>query len=81
MKRLTALVCVALLALTLISLLAACANPIGSRSPASANQLPAVVQPYPGGQEQSDPQAAALEQALTDLANQLNATDVLDDLK
>ena len=81
MKRQTRSVFVALLVLTLISLLVACANPISSRTPAGANQLPAVVQPAQGKQDQSDPQADALEQALTDLDNQLNATDVLDDLK
>ena len=85
MKRLTRLVFSALLALMLISLVAACANPIGSRTPAGSNQPPAAVQPAQDGQVgsaiQSDPQADALEQALTDLDNQLKSTDVLDDLK
>lgn len=84
MKRLTRLVFSVLLALMLISLLAACANPIGSRPPAGSNQPPPV-QPVQDGQVgsaiQSDPQADALEQALTDLDSQLKSTDVLDDLK
>jgi hypothetical protein len=74
MKRLTRLVFIALVALLLISLLAACANPIGSRTPAGSNQPPAAA-------VQSDPQADALEQTLTDLDNQLKSTDTLDDLQ
>ena len=85
MKRLTRLLFIALLALALISLLAACANPASSRTPAGSNQAPAAIQPaqdgHAGSAIQSDPQADALEQALTDLDNQLKSTDMLDDLK
>jgi hypothetical protein len=41
MKRQTRLIFIALAALLLIELLAACANPIGSRTPGKANQPPA----------------------------------------
>ena len=85
MKRLSRLVFIALVALTLISLLVACTQAIGSRTPSGSNQPPAAVQPAQGGQvgssSQSDPQADALEQALTDLEHQLESVDVLNDLK
>lgn len=84
MKRLTRIAFIALLALTLISLLAAYANPIGSRTSTGSNHSPAMVQPAQTGQSsatQSDPQAEAIDQALTDLDNQLKSTDMLDDLQ
>jgi hypothetical protein len=85
MKRLTHLVIIMLLALALISLLAACANPTGSRTSAGSNRPPAAIQPaqdvHTGSAIQSDPQADALEQALTDLDSQLKSTDMLEDLK
>ncbi len=86
MKRLPRLIFIALAALLLVSLLAACANPLASRAPAKSNQPPAVVQPAQDGQStangfQADPQADALEQALTDLEHQLRSTDTLDDLR
>ncbi len=85
MKRLARLLFVALLALMLLSLLVACANPIGSRASTGANRPPAAAQPSKaapiGNGLQSDPQADSLDQALTDLEYQLNSTDMLDDLK
>ena len=84
MTRLTRLIFIAILALTLISLLAACANLAGLRIPAGSNP-PAGIRlaqdDHAGSTIQSDPQADALEQALTDLDNQLKSTDVLDGLK
>jgi hypothetical protein len=65
--------------LLIISLIAACANPIGSRVPTGSNQPPAAVQ-FGNSSIQSDPQAEALEQVLTDLDNQLKSSDLLDDL-
>ncbi len=85
MKRTTRLLFIAVLALTLVSLLAACANPASSHTPTGSNQPPAAIRPaqdgHAGSAIQSDPQADALEQALTDLDNELRSTDVLDDLK
>ena len=85
MKRLSRLVFIALVALTLISLLVACNQAIGSRTTSGSNQLPAAVQPAQGRQvgssSQSDLKADALEQALTDLDHQLESVDVLNDLK
>ena len=83
MKRLTRVVFITLLALTLIGLLAACANPIGSRTSTGSNHPSAAVQPAQNGQSsatKSDPQAEAIDQALTDLDNQLKSTNMLDDL-
>jgi len=79
-----------LLAILLISLLAACSNPIGPHasngsSPAPAAAQPAAVQSNTVGVEstsnQADPQADDIEQALTDLDQQLNSIDTLDDFK
>ncbi len=86
MKCLKHLILIAAVAVMLLSLLAACANPIGSRTSTRSNQLPASVQP-PSGEPtggtaiQADPQADAIEQALIELDNQLKSTDTLDDLK
>ncbi|HTP06749.1 MAG TPA: hypothetical protein VMP08_00755 [Anaerolineae bacterium] len=84
MNRLTRSVVIALGILLIISLLAACANPIGSRAPVGSNQAPAA-QPAkvaPAGTAiQPDPQADSIEQALNDLDQQLSTTDTLDDLK
>ncbi len=80
MDRLTRFAMIALSALLIIGLLAACANPIGSRTPARSNQPPAAIQSG-GTTSQLDPQADAIERALTDLDNQLKSTDTLDDLQ
>ncbi len=79
MKRLSRLILITVLALMLMSLLAACANPIGSRSPTGAQ--PASIEPANNGNVTTDSQANDIEQALSDLDNQLKSTDTLDDLK
>ncbi len=83
MKQLARLVLIALLALALISLLATCANPIGTHTSTNANQSPAVLQPAAAGGTsiQADPQADSIEQDLTNLDNQLKSTDTVDDLQ
>jgi len=86
MKRLSRVVLIALLAVMVLSLLVACANPIGSRSPTGSNQSPAAdqpaqIEPANNGSVATDAQADDIEQALNDLDNQLKATDMLDDLK
>jgi hypothetical protein len=86
MKRLSRLVPIVILMLVLISLLAACAHSIGSRTPTGTNQPPAAAQPAKiepadHGTVATDAQADDIEQALNDLDNQLRATDTLDDLK
>jgi|WetSurMetagenome_2_1015567.scaffolds.fasta_scaffold252726_2 hypothetical protein len=79
MKQATRLASIALITLLLASLLAACTSPIGSRVPSGSNQPPAAVQSG-NSSTQTDPQADALEQVLTDLDNQLKSSDLLDDL-
>ncbi len=86
MKRLSRIILITVLALMLMSLLAACANPIGSRSPTGSNQppmgaQPAKIEPANNGIVTVDSQANDIEQALSDLDNQLKSTDTLDDLK
>ncbi len=79
MKHLSRLILITVLALMLMSLLAACANPIGTRAPTGAQ--PAKIEPANNGNSMADSQANDIEQALNDLDNQLKSTDTLDDLK
>lgn len=82
MKRLTRSAFIVLAALMLVSLLTACAYPIGTRNSTGSSQPP-VVQPSPAGDTsiQADPQADAIEQSLTDLDSQLKSVDTLDDFQ
>ncbi len=86
MKRLSRIILLAVLALMLMGLLAACANPIGARHPTGSNPplmgaQPAKLEPANTGDAPADSRANDIEQALNDLDNQLKSTDTLDDLK
>lgn len=86
MKRLMRIAFSALVVLLLISLLAACTHAFDSRPAIRSNQPPAVAQPAkaaPMGRNlaQADPEADAIELSLTDLDNQLQSVDTLDDFR
>ncbi len=86
MKRLSRIILITILTLMLMSLLAACANPIGSRPPTGSNQPPLgaqpdKIEPANNGNVTVDSQANDIDQALNDLDNQLKSTDTLDDFK
>ncbi len=86
MKRLSRISLITILTLMLMSLLAACANPIGSRTLTGSNQPPIgaqpdKIEPANNGNVTANSQADDIEQALNDLDNQLRSTDTLDDLK
>jgi hypothetical protein len=90
LTRLTRLTANALFVVVLLSLVAACSNPIGSRTSTGSSRppaaaLPAAVQsnsaPAASTSIEADPQADDIEQSLTDVNQQLNSIDALDDLK
>ena len=90
MTRLSRFTSIALLTVLLVSLLAACSGPIGSRGSTGSNQPPAVGQsstikpgaaPADHSSIQTDPQGDDIEQSLDNLANDLNSIDTLDDIK
>ncbi len=80
---------VVVLSVLLISLLAACNNPIGPRSFSDSRQpqAPAATVGAPQTNTHSaidagpDSQGDEIERSLDDLTNELNSTDTVDDLK